>query len=252
MRLTDKERWVLERLTERAARTAAWPLLGDRGTWVSEKAANKFMLGAILDYQVRAMTAWENARRFAEETLSDPENLWDKILDAWTESEWNSEPVWRECSLHRFPVAHRRVWRIGRDIVNYYGGDARRIWQGATPPTVLLRLAALGERGVGPEISRMIVGALIDTGQIEGQGRFKADVHVQRVLGRVFNGQRASSAMAHEIGDRMAPDNSWRLDNVLYKIGREVCQKTDPRCSHCFLQMQCARFQAALRAYPIA
>ena len=41
--------------------------------------ANKFMLGAILDYQICAEKAWENARRLAEDILGDPKQLWIAI-----------------------------------------------------------------------------------------------------------------------------------------------------------------------------
>ena len=44
--------------------------------------------------------------------------------------------------------------------------------------------------GVGPQLSRMTAGALHDTKQIVGPGELKADIHVRRVLGRVFTGDR--------------------------------------------------------------
>ena len=217
-----------------------WPFL-EMGRNVSRRQANKFMLGAILDYQIDADTAWENARRFAEDDLGDPPELWRSIAGQWTEEGWNRGSTWRKYRLHhRFPAAHRRVRAIGVDIQALYGGDARRIWDGQSPKEVLCRLDGLGKYGVGKQLSRMIVGALIDTGQIEGMGEFKADTHVMTVLGRLFDGDKATEPRALEIGEELAPGNSWELDGVLFSHGKTICDSKSPRCSDCFLEDACA------------
>ena len=47
-----------------------WPWLQDEDGKIiqklNKKRANKFLLGCILDYQMKAHAAWDNARRFAE------------------------------------------------------------------------------------------------------------------------------------------------------------------------------------------
>ena len=62
--------------------------------------------------------------------------------------------------------------------------------------------------GVGPQLSRMTVGVLHDTKQIEGAGELKADIHVRRVLGRVFTGDMVSAEAALDIGREMMPRGS--------------------------------------------
>lgn len=201
--------------------------------------ANKFMLGAIIDYQQSADVAWENARRLSEDVLGDPKHLWVAIAGI-EESYWNSVAAKRHYRLHYLLDAHKRVRRIGCKIVDRYDGDALNIWKDQAPPIVRGRLL---DMQVGKELSPMIVGALIDTRQIEGQGDFKADEHVRKVLGRVFRGKMLTSREAHEIGNRMVPGNSWILDNPLYWIGKKKCKKSVPRCGECELNQVCTYAQ---------
>ena len=104
-----------------------WQWLSDlKGRRADKKSANKFMLGSILDFQMPADVVWENARRFAEDELGDPADLWEKIIAI---RRWDSDAVWRRYGLHRFPAGHKRVRRIGKEIVEHYQGDARKIWK---------------------------------------------------------------------------------------------------------------------------
>ena len=205
------------------------------GQPADKKSANKFLLACILDYQMRYQTVWENARRFAEDDLGDPEDLWQTITRV-PQSEWESEASWRKHSLHRFPAGHNRVWRIGSRIVAKYAGDARNIWVGQSPDVVVTRLERIG---AGPQISRMTVGALIDTGQIFGQSALKADLHTTRVLGRVFTGQRVDEAAAHQIAERILPRNTWQLDFPLFQLGLQLCSANEPQCVKCYLRDEC-------------
>ena len=63
-----------------------------------KKTANKFLLGCILDYQMKVDVVWENARRLAEDDLGDPGDLWRTILAI---PRWNTESVRRRYNLHR-------------------------------------------------------------------------------------------------------------------------------------------------------
>ena len=208
--------------------------LNVKGSGVDKKVANKLMLGCILQYQMRADLVWKNARRFAEGDLEDPDDLWENIIAI---PNWDSEAVFKCYGLHRFFAAHKRVQRIGKDIVEHYQGDARNIWKKQAPDEVLKRLKRMR---VGPQISRMIVGALNDIGQISGAGELKADTHIRRVLGRVFNGKMVSVDAAHRIANKMTPDKpSWKLDTPLFFLGQRTCKSSDPKCENCYLREEC-------------
>lgn len=225
-------------LANRHANTTYWGWLSDScAKRLSKKSANKFFLACILDYQIPAEQAWENARRLAEDIFNDPNELWRVIAD-YSEEEWQSK--WQTYKLHRFPAAHKRVWRIGRAIVNDYAGDARKIWEGQHVGEVRGRLDKLG---VGEQIGRMIIGALIDTGHIRGIGDVKADIHVRRVLGRILVGQMLSAEDAVDFARTMCPSNPWLLDNPLYWIGKQVCSARDPNCQACYLSDICVFYE---------
>jgi endonuclease III len=203
----------------------------------SMKDANKFFLGCILDWQMRVEVAWENARRLAEDILGDPDRLWDEITSVKI-SDWMAKRS--EYRLHRFPKGHERVWSIGDRIAREYGGDARNIWQNQSIDATLFRLNFLG---VGEQISRMVVGALKDTGQITGKGDVKVDIHVRRVLGRALQGYEFSLQEKNrviELTRQMHPENPWMLDRPLYLLGKQICEAGVPKCELCFLQQVCA------------
>jgi endonuclease III len=204
---------------------------------VSRKDANKFMLASILDYQMHAEIVWENARRLAEDIFDDPDDLWHKITEISLEA-WMAKR--EEYSLHRFPKAHERVWTIGKRIVQQYEGDTRKIWEGQTIKATHYRLNDLG---VGEQISRMVVGGLFDTGQIKGKSDVKVDIHVRRVLGRILHGREFSEQEIDrviEITRGMNPNNPWLLDRPLYLLGKSLCVASTPKCSSCFLNVECA------------
>ena len=203
-----------------------------------KRSANKFMLASILNYQMNAAQVWDNAQQFAEETLRNPGNLWTAIIKI---RKWDTPTVFRRYQLHRFPAAHQRVRRIGKEIVKHYKGDAREIWKGQKPNGVLSRLNGMR---VGQKISRMIIGALSDTKQISGVGELAPDIHVRRVLGRVFNGEIISADKAIRIAEEMVPRKSWKLDAPLYRLGQSKCKKTNPDCEDCYLREECNYYTA--------
>jgi endonuclease III len=95
---------------------------------------------------------------------------------------------------------------------------------------------------VGEQISRMIVGALCDTEQIQGSGDVKVDTHVRRVLGRVLRGSPftlSEAPIALEKTREMWRENPWLLDEPLYSLGKQFCYASNPDCDDCYLQKEC-------------
>ena len=186
---------------------------------------------------MRAETAWANAKNLAENILGDPDDLWGRITTVSLD-QWNSKR--KQYSLHRFPKGHERVYTIGKRLVAQYGADARTIWEGQSIDATLHRL---NDIGVGQQISRMVVGALIDAGLLHGKGDVKADIHVRRVLGRLLKGSEFTvdeARLAVDTTRRMHPANPWLLDRPLYRLGKSICVASNPRCPDCFMQSACA------------
>jgi endonuclease III len=221
-------------IKNRSTDRSGWYWIGESGRAAhSKKSANKYILACVLDYQMKSSVLWDNAKRFAEQDLGDPETLWEVIVSRPL-SHWAKR--FSEYKLHRFPAAHERVWKIGKAIIDRYDGDARRIWDDTRADEATQRLI---EIGVGDQLSRMAVGGLYDCGWIRGACDLKADVHVKRVLGRVFLGRLATPDEAIELSKRMHPKNPWLLDGPLWKIGSSYCRPNEPKCDSCFLRGLC-------------
>lgn len=212
-----------------------------KGQRPSKKEANKFLLTCVLDYHKDVNSVWDNTQDFVEKKLGDPEDLWGTILRHSLE-QWMGKK--KDYGLHYLSKAHERVWKIGRDVSESYDGDARNVWEGQAPAVVLQRLHQLGDGkfGVGEMIANMIVGALIDTEQIEGTGDVKADTHVRKILGRVFKGDGFKANQAKECTEfarKIYPPNPWLLDQPLFLLGQQTCNEKAPDCPNCYLRQEC-------------
>lgn len=233
------ERLALQLLAMRAGRVDIyWPWLqrpdGHPVVRLTMQAANKFLLGCIINQARRAEQSWAAAKRLAEEEFGDPARLWD-VVAAFTAEAWAAEYD-RLRQVIGMRARHHRVWRIGVRLVAEYGGDARRLWNGQEPGTVQQRLDDLA---LGTKITRMTVGALIDTGHLDGTGDLAPDTHVRRVLGRLVTGQTAEAEQAIALGRLVYPANAWLLDAPLYFHGIEVCRTKRPKCEECRLRRDC-------------
>jgi hypothetical protein len=213
-----------------------WGIEGFDGKECPKDIANLFLLRCLIDYQCKATDAWNRGAKHFDSL--EPERkceLWRTIAEI-PRNEWNSEESFRRWDLHRWHRVHNRIWPIADSICRYFGGDARRIWQGTMLFDVLCRLYYIG---AGEQISRMIVGALKDCGQISGTSDVKADLHVCRVLGRVFYGNEATPGAAIKLARELKPDDPWQLDMPLWNLGQTKCDSTFPKCTSCYLAEDC-------------
>jgi hypothetical protein len=179
----------------------------------------------------------ENARRLSEDILGDPDDIWSSIVK-YSEVDWENK--FKVYKIHRFPKRHMKVWLISQELVARFAGDSRKIWTGRLPDDLY---SILPDLAGGNQLSRMIIGALIDTNQINGSGNIKADTHVKKVLGRAISGRGYSGKDINEITNitrTMYPPNPWLLDQPLYTLGLRFCFKSDPRCERCCLREECS------------
>ncbi len=207
------------------------------GDECTKEIANEFLLCCLIDYRSVARDAWNRGHRYFEGLDAEHKcELWRIIADTPKE-DWISKENFDKCKLHWMRPAHNRLWQIAINICAFFEGDARKIWKDGTLFDILCRLYYIG---AGDQISRMIVGALKDCGQISSdKSDVKADVHVCRVLGRVFDGKAISPAAAVSIARKMYPADPWYLDSPLWELGQKRCNSESPKCVGCYLQSQC-------------
>jgi hypothetical protein len=208
------------------------------GRECSKAVANQFLICCLLDFQQDADVAWEKGAALVK-ALGGAEGIWYAI-NAHSKGEWESR--YEEFGKpHRFHWAYTRIWGIANAICARYDGDARNIWHGRSPYDALVHLRAVG---AGDQISGMIVGALRESGQIQGAtGDVKADVHVRRVLGRAIFGDEVEdvdAAKIIELTRQLHSADPWQLDWPLWNLGRSNCHQTNPDCKQCYLRIHCA------------
>lgn len=236
--MTNDLQQIATLLLKHRADKADWGEISHlEGRECSKKVANKFLICCLLDFQQNADVAWEKGEELVEK-LGGPEDVWVTI-SSFSKDEWNSlyEPLGEP---HRFHWAYERLWYIANEICAQYAGDARNIWSGKSPFEALIHLWALG---AGDQISRMVVGALRDCGQIEGKSSdVKADRHLCRVLGRVVYGEEVGAAKVIDLTRKLSPADPWQLDSPLWNVGK-ACRPTSPNCASCYLRPQCVYYQ---------
>ena len=204
----------------------------------SKKTANRFLLCCLLDYQIPSDTAWGNGYRLIDDILGDPDDIW-RVITSIPKTEWiTKHGIYR---LHRFPIAHQRLWKIGAEVCREFGGDARLIWQGNNAESALTTLWRIG---CGDQLSRMVVGALRDCHEIvAASSDVKGDVYVRRVLGRALMGRDTDAETAVRLAARLHPDDPWQLDAQLWQVGKNWCSVKNPRCGSRYLVPHCCYAQ---------
>lgn len=220
------------RLIRDSSDKLVWPWLKKNPT---RKDANRFLLWASMNYHMPVAMVMEKAKLVLE-LVDDPHSLWSRI-SKFDEETWMG--LWTEHKTHRYSQGHRRLWRIARNIMATFKGDARKVWTDTATDEVLARLLKLG---VGEQLSRMVIGALCDTENLTRASDVKVDRHVRRVLGRLARGQEFGEKEVDkviELTREMAPDDPWSLDFALFNMGRTICG-TKPQCEKCQMALCCS------------
>ena len=212
---------------------------------------NRFFFIAIMDRQMKAEKVVINADNlinnylYNSENLHNSENLWAAIRNTNRET-WNK--WWKKGKFHRFRNRVCDEQYENADIMKCYDDDARKIWEGCKNASELKkRLQRF--RGVGLAITNMIIGGLFDLKQIDPKQidpkemDVKPDVHVRRVLGRVFTGKEFTREKAAEKAGQMHPENPWKLDRSIFTLGRNYCHAKKPKCEDCYLKTHCKYYR---------
>ena len=218
-----------------------FPWLDERP--LSMENSNKFFLGAIMDYQEPADRVWSNAAELAQ--LLGTGNLWQAMV-SMPEGKWLSLRKADGGHFHRFWQANgersiaRRLRRIAKNVMQKFSGDVRNIWKDKTAKEVYeaLRYDVRVNLSDSDASINMIIGALISYKHIVGIGDVKADMHVQKVLGRIFD-ETLGSESATELARKIHPDNPWELDLALYDIGKNYCGSNWSYCEDCPVSSEC-------------
>jgi len=199
-----------------------------------------FVLGCVMDRQIKADKAWIIPYRFSCELGGFEFERLLKLDQDWIRDFFVQE------SLHRFPkIMADNFYHAIHDIHQKYQGNAANIWAG-TPMSATVMRRFLQFRGVGLKIATMAVNVLVkvfkvplaDTTCID----ISPDVQVRRVftrLGLVDEGAGTDELVyrARELN----PAYPGIFDEVVWGIGVDWCRPSNPRCAECCMSECCPR-----------
>lgn len=95
-------------------------------------------------------------------------------------------------------------------------------------------------KGVGPKTASIVLLFSL------GKPAFPVDTHIYRVSGRIgLRPPKMSVEAAHDhLATLFPPDTYYAVHLNLIRLGREICQARQPRCTICPLQKLCDYFAA--------
>jgi endonuclease-3 len=198
-----------------------------------------FVLASIMDRQIKAERAWLIPFRFMEKLG----NFSMETLLKQSESDIRrlmTEPE----PLHRFVDNMATFFfKAIQWIADQYYSDASLIWTGK-PSSAIVVYRFLEFDGVGPKIASMDANILAREFKIEFSDYYSidisADVHVQRVFGRL--GLTPPNASIDQLIFRargLHPEFPGLMDFPAWEIGRNWCRPKNCECRGCYMSDLC-------------
>ena len=204
-----------------------------------ERRPHLFVLGCVVDRQIKAERAWLIPIRLAKIAGGPGFTQFETLTRRRIERVLAGPPA-----LHRFPsgmaaVVHSAISRIR----GQYGGNASRIWRDR-PSSAEVVYRFLEFDGVGPKIATMAANILARQFKVPFSDYYSidvsADVHVRRVFGRL--GLVGNTASVEQIVYRardLNPAFPGLLDRAAFWAGRNWCKPVDPLCGECDISNVC-------------
>ena len=204
-----------------------------------EEFPHAFVLGCIMDRQIRAELAWvipyHLAKKLGNFQLSTLKNLTSNKIEKLM-----SEPD----PLHRYPkVMAGNIYTGIRLIEDKYEGNAALIWEDKpSSATVVYRF--LEFRGAGPKISTMATNILARDFKVPLSDYYSIDispdVHVKRVFKRLglIEKDHSNDILIYR-AKSINPEFPGLLDLPTWEIGRNWCRPKNPQCDQCYMNAVC-------------
>lgn len=217
---------------------------------LSEKKANKFFIGVMLDQGSRTERAWNAAGHFVDNHFLDAENIWQGIarshhltLKSICQKGYDGKSYATHFAYNHFP---KRLKKAAQKIISEYGSDVRNIWNVKSKDVGVIDDRFLEFDGIGDALSKMAQFTLVRNFGVAG-GRenqhlmsIKPDAVVQRVLYRTGLIASENAAVAADTIGEMNLNSPADFDAAVWIIGRDYCLKNDPNCVACPIRASCS------------
>lgn len=197
-----------------------------------------FVLGCVLDRQVRSSMAWRLPYLMAQEIGPGFQDF-EKLSRNWVREliRTNLGRYYNRFTDYVFDAIER--------IRIKYDGNASQIWKGS-PKSATLVKRFIQFKGIGPKIASMASNILYrdfkvkvsDTMHID----ISPDIQVRRVFYRtgIIDDQKSvdeTILSARELN----PVYPGLIDLPTWNIGNEICRPKEPKCSQCKLEPYCLK-----------
>ncbi len=205
-----------------------------------ENFPHAFVLGSIMDRQIKAKKAWIIPYQISQE-IGGFEFL--RLLKV---SEDEFKEIFNRKNLHRFNDDMAKYFYLGiQKIHKDYSDDASNIWKG-NPRSATIVKRFLEFEGVGIKIATMAANILAREFKIPMKDHICIDIspdrHVKRVFKRLgFIPENASNAELIYTARELNPEYPGIFDLSCWKIRRDYCKPQNPDCEHCYLNAYCPK-----------
>lgn len=204
-----------------------------------EDLPHAYVLGCVMDRQVKAEKAWkipylikENLGTFEiKELLKHDLEFYKKLF--------------KENNLHRFNEVMADCFYNALILIDKkYKGNAENIWNNEKDSSVVIKRFS-EFKGVGVKISTMAVNILARKFKIEFDDLSKIDispdVHTKRVFYRLGLIKTKENDSLIQSARRLNPNYPGVFDYPSWEIGKNWCKETIPDCDNCYLREFCPK-----------
>jgi len=199
-----------------------------------------FVLGCIMDRQMKAENAWLIPYKVSKEIGGFE---FSKLLSL---SEVEIQEIFQKKNLHRFNVTMAKNFYLAiQKIHKDYKDDASNIWKGKPKSgTVVQRF--LEFEGVGVKIATMAANILARDFKIPMKDYINIDISPDRHVKRVFKrlGLISKNLSNDELiycARKLNPEYPGIFDLPAFEIGRNYCHERNPGCKNCYLNKYCPK-----------
>jgi endonuclease III len=206
-----------------------------------ETSPHFFVLGCVMDRQVKAERAWIIPFKISQ-TIGSTD-----FSDFFTLNLPMIMNIFKKHSLHRMPsLMAKCFFDATQKIHTDYSDNASNIWKVGNPSSqdVIHRFDQFN--GVGQKISTMATNLLVREFKVQLRDNSAIDISVDVQIERVFKrlGFVPKDASKNDVilaARSFYPQYPGVFDSICWEIGGSCCKPTHPSCADCILLKYCPK-----------
>ncbi|MFX0062427.1 MAG: iron-sulfur cluster loop [Candidatus Hermodarchaeota archaeon] len=250
MKLADNQKKIIEELIKRGKkhsyREESFTSNSEADDFLTNltEFPHAFVLGCVMDRQIKAERAWLIPYKIAQEIGGFEFSRFLALeLD-------QTKKIFHSKGLHWFNDKMAENFYYAIQKIHFdYNDDASSIWKN-NPSSATIIERFLEFRGVGPKIATMAANILVRKFRIPMKDYsnidISPDVQVKRVfirLGLIVESSNIKKTNADLIrcARELHPEYPGIFDLACWELGKTSCRPQDPKCDRCYLAEYCPK-----------